>query len=403
MSTRTGRPKAAPRYWKETLPSGRIRAVFRDPGGKKVSQTFDYEYEADTWGEAAMERIATATAGATAATPTPAPAGDLTTILEALKAAGVITTDQLAATPAAAAPTLREFVPRYLKARRGHVGAKTLADYESALRLGILADRDLATTPMNQLTRTDLEEWMGEMLEAGHNKPIINRRLKVLRIVVNYAMDNGLLDRDPTRGIDFFSHHSRKGRVLDDLEQSRLLAECHTPAERAQVLLALDAGLRWGEVAGLTADAVLGSFIDVRQVLDHDKRTVRPGTKAGEGITRIVPVATARLARALADLDDDGLMFTTDKGRPLDYYNWRRDFWRKATHKARLNKQGDRLRFHDLRHTCATRLVQARVPLLEVAQILGHADETTTVIYTHAGSDARRLELMRTALDVPAA
>jgi integrase len=229
----------------------------------------------------------------------------------------------------------------------------------------------------------------------------VNRRLKVFRIVLNYAIDNELIDKDPTRRIEFLPHIARKGRVVTLEEEARLLAEVKTPAERAQLLLALDAGLRWGEVAGLPVDAIVGDYVEVRQVLDRDTRTIRPFPKGK--VARLVPVATARLAAALAEAVElaeeagSDLLFTAATGRPLDPWNWRRDVWRGLTHRARVNKRGDRLRFHDLRHTLATRLADANVPTKDIAEILGHADESTTRIYTHAADDAHRLDLMRSA------
>ena len=89
------------------------------------------------------------------------------------------------------------------------------------------------------------------MLVAGVGRPTVNRRLTVLRILLNYAIDNDLLDRDPTRKIKKLPTDLREFRVLDREEEERLLAECKTPEHRAQILLALDAGLRWGEVSGL--------------------------------------------------------------------------------------------------------------------------------------------------------
>ena len=113
---------------------------------------------------------------------------------------------------------------------------------------------------------------------------------------------------------------------------------------------------------------------------------------------------TARLREALAVVamvaeirGPDALLFGSIVGgvlRPMDPHNWHRDMWRGVTHRARVNRRGDRLHFHDLRHTYGSRLAGAGVPRSEIATLMGHADESTTAIYIHTGDDGRRLQLV---------
>lgn len=420
---------AAPRYWSEQLPSGRWRARVRIPNGSTTSATFDYEYEADAWGTEAVRR-ATSAASAGRGEPAAAPpASDLTAVLEALRAAGIVPAedapaDRILGTPrplerpaAPTSPTVAEYAATFLAARRGHLSKNTHDGYEIQLRLGACA-APFADTPLDQVTREAVDEWISAMVEEEVGRPTINRRLKVLRIMLNYALDNDRLDRDPTRKIAYLATDLREFRVLgrDDLEEeARLLAQCETPEHRAQVLLALDAGLRWGEVAGLAVSAISGDYLTVRQVVERGTGKVRKFPKGKRA--RVVPM-TARLREALAVVvlvagvrGPNALLFSTIVGgeaRPLDPHNWHRDFWRGATHRARLNRRhtdgpdagkADRFHFHDLRHTYGTRLAADGVPRREIAELMGHADESTTAIYVHPGTDGRRLELVRAALE----
>ncbi len=87
---------------------------------------------------------------------------------------------------------------------------------------------------------------------------------------------------------------------------------------------------------------------------------------------------------------DNGLVFTTPKGRPLDPGNLTRRF-RRLLHKARLRT----IRFHDLRHSTATLLLEQGVELVVTKELLGHAHiGVTATVYAHV-----RPRLQRQAID----
>lgn len=402
----------APKFWIETLPSGRFRARFRDADGRKISEVFDYRYEAEAWGEAVVNRAALAVARALGEPVEPAPTPDLTVILEALRTAAFKAADlsePIAADPAVG-PTVAEYAPRFLNARRGHITAGTLDEYEGHLRRGVLAS-GLADVPLDQVGREAVDEWISDLLDDEVGRPSINKRLKVFRVMLNYAVANRVITHDPTAQIRYLATDLREFRVLGREDEARLLAECETPEARAQVLLALDAGLRWGEVAGLPVSAISGDYLTVRQVVERKTRKVRKFPKGKRA--RVVPM-TKRLREALevvglmAELrGPDALMFVALRGgveAPIDPHNWRRDFWTGATHRAKLNRRdaegkADRLHFHDLRHTYGSRLAEAGVPRNEIRELMGHADESTTAIYIHEGTDGHRRDLVLDALE----
>jgi integrase len=351
----------------EQLPSGRYRGGYRLPGGKKSTRTFDYRHEAEDW--AAAEESAAWGTGPEAA-PAPAPAAPVT-------------------------PTVASRGAAWLGRKAGK--AKSTRDgYATHLR-AITASR-LGAEPMGSVIRDDVLDWVGDMLDEGVGRPTINARLKVLRMIYRDALANLVVTHDPTVGVDFLATDIRPDRVLSDAEASALLlAAGDDLADMAA--LALRAGLRWQEVAGLPASAVIGDYLDVRQVMERSTGTIRHYTKSHQ--RRIVPMpddlrdAMAARARTAGADDPDALMFTSAEGAPLDYYNWRRRVWRPALREAKLNP---RPRFHDLRHTYGSTLAAAGVPRSEIAKLLGHEDEETTKRYIHAGDDGRRRDLVRDAL-----
>ena len=171
-----------------------------------------------------------------------------------------------------------------------------------------------------------------------------------------------------------------------------LVDEIGSQQDRAIVNFLAGTGLRWGELAGLHWDNLR---------LDVNTVTVRDVLSAGE----IKPYPKSRKQRhvplfdwVIADIDlavpraiceakhavgvcQSGLVFHTVTGAPLDDRNFSRRVLKPALERAGLGDLGVTL--HDLRHTYASWLVQAGIPLERVAELLGHASITTTQIYAH--------------------
>nr|WP_237329425.1 site-specific integrase [Streptomyces sp. CBMAI 2042] len=171
--------------------------------------------------------------------------------------------------------------------------------------------------------------------------------------------------------------------------------------------LALRTGLRKGELPGLhweDLDLTTGTA-SIRRSLQR--------TRSG-GLTHL-PTKTRASERRIAlpteclhslkehrgrqdkecetagpDWSDSGLVFTTPTGRPLDPANLTRRF------RSFLNRAGlRRIRFHDLRHSTATLLLEQGVDLVVIKELLGHAYIGVTAgVYAHV-----RLRLQRQAID----
>jgi integrase len=96
--------------------------------------------------------------------------------------------------------------------------------------------------------------------------------------------------------------------------------------------------------------------------------------------------------RTLYGTDDDLVFAHPQSGRPLDRTKLTKRF------KAACREAGVRpVRFHDLRHTFATRLAASGQPLRTIQEFLGHADSKTTQIYAHYAPSAREVEMVNAA------
>jgi site-specific recombinase XerD len=364
--------------WVEELKSGRWRGVFR-VAGRKYSQTFDYEFEAAAW----------ATEGESRAAAAGAPAPDL----QAAPAAPV------AAAAVVSGPTITAHGAEWIERRRGALEPGTVAWYRT--HLDAITRTGMGLHRVNQVRRSDVERWVTGQRDDGTGAPTINARLKVLRILFTDAMRDRLTDANPAAGVDYLPTNATTDRVLDRDEEARLLAVAPAADLLAPVLVGLDAGLRWQEVYALPASAVRrDGFLGVWAAARRDG-TIKGYTKDGRG--RNVPIATDRLADALDDaaraaVARDGrgaLLFPSASGGVMDYNNHRARLWRPTMRAAKITKAPG---FHGLRHTYGSRLAAAGVPRVEIAELMGHADESTTKRYIHAGVDGRRAALVREAL-----
>jgi integrase len=175
----------------------------------------------------------------------------------------------------------------------------------------------------------------------------------------------------------------------------------------ALYVLALFLGLRRGELLGLRwEDMDLdGSKLEVVQTLQRvggSLRLVPPKTEDSARTVPLPPVCVHALrehkkrqfserSKAWPDWEDHGLVFTSRRGTPIEPDNLRRS-WSEIRSKAGLGAT----RFHDLRHTCVTLLLDLGTPPHVVREIVGHsAIEVTMTIYAHVSLDEKRKALSK--------
>jgi len=176
----------------------------------------------------------------------------------------------------------------------------------------------------------------------------INRRLAVLKRVGNLAYKRwGWLAEPLAQKIELLPEDPGRERYLDRGELATLLRAIPDRTARRAVLLAAFTGLRRGELVRLRAVHIQGDLIYVRQGKTGRSRTV-PAVDHIRFALRRLPLG------AHADT---------------------------LTHAVHAAMPGTR--FHDLRHTAASMLIQAGVPLYTVGTILGHSDARTTKRYAH--------------------
>jgi integrase len=183
----------------------------------------------------------------------------------------------------------------------------------------------------------------------------INRRCAVLRRVANLAFRRwGWLSEPLGQKIELLPENAAREVFLTRKELARLLRSIQPRQIRRAVLVAAFTGLRRGELGALRPINVQGDLIHLK------------GTKNGQ--SRVVPVVhhvRFALRRLPFGVHADTLTHAVQRGLPG-------------------------VRFHDLRHTAASLLIQAGVDLYRVGAILGHSDIRTTRRYAHLAVDNLR-------------
>ncbi|HEX8264581.1 MAG TPA: site-specific integrase [Pyrinomonadaceae bacterium] len=204
----------------------------------------------------------------------------------------------------------------------------------------------------------------------------VNRELQLLRAIFNFAKSDKLIVESPfdrSKDIISASAEVERDRVLSHAEEMRLLAACVDKREhlRPLVITAVDTGMRKGELLKLQwkdVDLFAGTInVQATNTKTEKARTI--------GMTARVRAELKRLWE-ISPKDETEIVFgITD--------NFKRSFGT-ACREAGI----ENLRFHDLRHTCITRLIRAGVPHSEAMKISGHREIKTFQRYMNLTSES---------------
>lgn len=252
--------------------------------------------------------------------------------------------------------------------------------------------------PIDRITVASVERFKQDRLDTPVQSPRkpgtersltdVNRELEILRAVLRFARNERHISVSPferaSTPLISKADETKRTRVLSAEEEKRLLAACDRP-ERSHlmplIIFAVDTGMRKGEMLSLMPGDinVTARTITVRATTT---KTLQP---------RIVPISR----RLLAYLRP--LMTRAQRRGPSAPIFPHKD-WCKGWYAAMRDAKITGLRWHDLRATFITRMVERGVPVELVAKISGHQDVAT--LYTHyLRSSASALDAVRTALD----
>ncbi|MFI3136591.1 MAG: site-specific tyrosine recombinase XerD [Methylococcaceae bacterium] len=257
----------------------------------------------------------------------------------------------------------------------------TLSAYGSDLHI---FEKDLANKALVDVTESDITAFLAKRFRAGISNRSSARIVSSLRRFYGYLLREGLVSVDPTALIELphVGHLLPISLTEEDVEQLLAAPEItHHLGLRDRTMLEMlyATGLRVSELVGLTVSQVSFRQGVVRITGKGNKERLVPvGEEAMSWLEKYM--LSARLVLLAARQSDD--LFLTSRGSGMT----RQAFWhiiKRYAKKARITKE---LSPHTLRHAFATHLLNHGADLRVVQLLLGHADLSTTQIYTHIAS-----------------
>jgi integrase len=283
----------------------------------------------------------------------------------------------------------------------GELAARWLADFEAKVETGARRHRtlDLYRSQLQRhllprlglrrlalITTDDVVAVMHELQAEGLSPWTVKRILAALSCVFTFALRRGYITTHPFQRLerDERPHPLRSDqRVLTRTELARFFAAC---PRRYRPLLVTGAytGMRLSEVLGLSWGDVdfAAGVIHVRHQLARGRRGVPPHrippkTRASVREIPLLPQLAAVLRQHKSSshfVRGSDYVFTTSNGTAFLHHNVSKRVLRRAARDAGLDRDGRRVRFHDLRHTFASHLIiDIRLDVVQVSRILGHA------------------------------
>jgi integrase/recombinase XerD len=271
----------------------------------------------------------------------------------------------------------------YLEFERG-LSRNTLDAYRTdLLQYGrFLEEREQSAL---EATPGDVSDFLQKLAVNGASPATIHRKSACLRSFYRHLRRDGLLDTDPTASLSTPRRSRKLPQVLTRAEVERLLAQPSgtEPAalrDRALLEVMYACGLRASEAIGL-------ELMDV----DIEEGVLRARGKGSK--ERVVPIGQAALKalRIYVERGRPGLvkgapeahLFVNFRGGHLT----RQGLYKIVRRHALTAGLADRMSPHTLRHTFATHLLSGGCDLRSVQEMLGHADVSTTQLYTHLSSE----------------
>jgi integrase len=267
--------------------------------------------------------------------------------------------------------TLGEWLDQWMDSPNRVIAPSTRIQRTGMLRRWVRPQ--LGHVELNQIDRPRLNQWRTQILTVGCGHISANRAQAALSIALSDAVEMGLIGSNPCLGWRKLPEPPSKAHALTvrQVEQIRAHMRDH---DRAVLVVMAYIGLRIEELRGL-------QWRD----LNHDRTQLRirrsyilgayGPTKTRRDRTLHVPAPVKDDMRPLERTANTDPLLPAADGRPIDMNLWRRAVW----NPARIAAGVEATRVQDLRHTAATAMLYAGVPLHDVHRQLGHGSPNTTL------------------------
>jgi integrase/recombinase XerC len=263
------------------------------------------------------------------------------------------------------------------------LSSHTLSGYKRDLRfLSAFCDEANVSTwraLKDHHVRTFIAGWH----RKGLSGKSLQRRLSSIRTFYYYLVRENLASGNPAVSISAPKTDQRLPRTLDPDQVSRLLevrgTGWHAKRDRAILELFYSSGLRLSELVGSNIDSIDWSDGSIRVIGKGNKERLLPvGSLAIEALTTWCEVRE-QLPNEKRRIVDERALFLSERGLRISH----RNVQARINHWTRSQNIPGKVHPHMLRHSFASHMLESSGDLRAVQELLGHADISTTQIYTH--------------------
>jgi site-specific recombinase XerD len=271
------------------------------------------------------------------------------------------------------APLLSELWQQYYTTQIQYIRSNTIHGYEMAVNsfISVCGDKQI-----DRYNLQDVEMFKHFHLSRGVSASYVNIFYRSVKVLFGYAMRHDYILKSPFSKSSQLKVPQKLPVYLTSEDLQKLLVKVDEPILRDVFLFGALTGLRLNEITNLK-----WSNIDFKnnQIIIKNSDTFT--TKSGK--IRAVPMHSevSKMLKRLQNETRPGLGYVFSKQSGFKFANtFISHRFKKYVRLAELNEE---LHFHSLRHTCASHLVSAGVSLYVVQTLLGHANVSTTMIYSH--------------------
>jgi len=281
-------------------------------------------------------------------------------------------------------PTFKQVAKDWIEYKKPNLRHSTWSVYEGHTRNHF---DEFNLIKINRVTTAKVEKWITARHNEGMNIATIKKILVTLGQIMAYAVRHGYVDYNPARDAERprgnGESEESKIRVLTPVEINAFLDAEEDMKYRTLFRLAIFSGARQGELLGLKWSDVdwENNQIHIQRTFNNQRwystKTDASNRKIDLGPAMMKELKEWKLACPPNDLD---LIFPNEAGQPINHNNLVKRYFEPALKKVGIEK----IRFHDLRHTYASLLIEQGENIKYIQAQLGHSNPTVTLsVYAH--------------------
>ncbi len=293
--------------------------------------------------------------------------------------------------------TVKTLITEWLDSIKNHIKPTTYQKYESVCRNHIM--KEIGSVLVKLISNYTIIHFTNRLKSKKLSSKSINDILIILSSAFKYAEETYGIT---TPRIRYLKEEKKDIRVLSANEQMQLTTYLNSDTDiyKFGILLALYTGIRIGELCALQWKDITADYIQINKTMtrvkvSNGKTAIKIGTPKSESSKRIIPTPQCLLP-LIDEHRKNGYVLSGNKS---DYTEPRlmQIKFEKVIADCRLEKTN----FHALRHTFATRCVEAGVDVKTLSEILGHSDVKTTLNrYVHSSFELKQKSMKQFELSL---